>query len=431
MRQLEGHQGRVWSVAFSPDGATIASGSNDQTIRLWEVATGTTIRSYQGHQAVVRSAAFSPDGKYLVSGGEDQTVRFWEAATGKQVRVLRGHTGVIRSVIFSPDGKTLASGSDDQTIRLWDAATGKEIRPLAGHAEEVRVVAFSPDGKFLASGGDDRTVRLWSTVTGKTLRVLTAHRGKVFSIAFAPDGRNLASGSPDFTTRWSEVATGQEALPALEYHDWVASVAVSPDGRKVASGSSDGTVLVWDITGWSGPGGPPKGELSAKELRDCWNDLADEDARKAHQAIWALSAAPGQAVPFLSAHLRPDTSAGAQQIQQWVRDLDDQQFGVRKRASAALEKQGWTAIPELRRALQGKPSLELRRRAEDLLKKVEESVPVPAQLRTLRALQVLEQIGSPGARQVLRSLTEAGHDSWLRNEAQAALERLSKRAARQ
>ena len=245
---LTAHTGPVDSVAFSRDGKTLASGSDDNTIRLWDVATGRPIGSpLTGHTGPVASVAFSPDGKTLASGSGDRTIRLWDVATGRPIgSPLTGHTGPVASVAFSPDGKTLASGSDDNTIRLWDVATGGPIgSPLTGHTSGVLSVAFSPDGKTLASGSDDDTVRLWDVATGRPIgSPLTAHTGVVTSVAFSPDGKTLASGSYDHTIRLWDVATGR----VLTGHTGqVLSVAFSRDGKTLASGSDDNTVRLWDV----------------------------------------------------------------------------------------------------------------------------------------------------------------------------------------
>ena len=179
----------VWSVAFSPDGTTLASGSADKTIRLWSLSEPRAEpRVLRGHESSVRSVAFSPDGTTLASGSVDKTIRLWSLSEpGVEPRVLRGHESSVRSVAFSPDGTTLASGSVDKTIRLWSLSEpGVEPRVLRGHESSVRSVAFSPDGTTLASGSYDKTIRLWSlSEPGAEPRVLRGHESSVWSVAFS------------------------------------------------------------------------------------------------------------------------------------------------------------------------------------------------------------------------------------------------------
>ncbi|WP_084763412.1 NACHT and WD repeat domain-containing protein, partial [[Scytonema hofmanni] UTEX B 1581] len=245
--RLQGHSELVISVAFSPDGKTLASGSADKTIKLWDVATGKISQTLTGHSKWVNSVAFSPDGKTLASGSADKTIKLWDVATGKLSQTLTGHSDGVYSVAFSPDGKTLASGSGDKTIKLWDVATGKPSQTLTGHRDKVISVAFSPDGKTLASGSYDDTIKLWDMATGKPSQTLTGHRDKVNSVAFSPDGKTLASGSPDKTIKLWDVATGKLSQTLTGDSDEVSSVAFSPDGKTLASGSADKTIKLWDV----------------------------------------------------------------------------------------------------------------------------------------------------------------------------------------
>jgi WD40 repeat protein len=251
---LTGHSNWVLSVGFSPDGQTLASGSRDNTIKLWDVNTGKELQTLTGHSNLVLSVGFSPDGQTLASGGVDQTIKLWDVQTGKELRTLTGHSHYVNSVGFSPDGQTLASGSYDKTIKLWDVQTGKVRHTLTGHSNWVFSVGFSPDslrgaaiGQTLASGGVDQTIKLWDVQTGKELRTLTGHSHSVNSVGFSPDGQTLASGSRDNTIKLWDVNTGKELQTLTGHSNLVLSVGFSPDGYTLASGSGDNTIKLWDV----------------------------------------------------------------------------------------------------------------------------------------------------------------------------------------
>jgi WD40 repeat protein len=241
-----GHSSSVNSVTFSPDGKTLASGSQDMRIKLFDVATGRELRTLAGHLEEVESVAFSVDGKILASGSRDETLRLWDVATGRNLRTLTGHSSSVNSVAFSLDNKALASGSYDKSIKLWDVATGQELRTLTGHSGEVMSVAFSADRKTLASGSSDDTIKLWELASGRELRTLTGHSSGVQSVTFSGDGKTLASGSSDQTIKLWDVATGRE-LRTFPWHFAIQSIAFSADGKALASGSGDGTVTIWDV----------------------------------------------------------------------------------------------------------------------------------------------------------------------------------------
>ena len=244
---LKGHTGYVLSIAFSPDGSRLASGSLDRTIRLWDGVSGEYLSTLEGHTHYVTSVAFSPDGSRIASGSRDNTIRLWDGVSGEYLSTLEGHTHYVTSVAFSPDGSRLASGSDDNTIRLWNAATGEHLSTLEGHTHYVTSVAFSPDGSSLASGSGDNTIRLWNAAIGEHLSTLEGHTGDVNSVAFSPDGSSLASGSDDWTIRLWNATTGEHLSTLTRHRNDVNSVVFSPDGSRLASGSSDGDIRLWTI----------------------------------------------------------------------------------------------------------------------------------------------------------------------------------------
>ncbi|KAG8736888.1 hypothetical protein FRC10_008781 [Ceratobasidium sp. 414] len=248
---LRGHKGEIKSVAYSPDGAYIASGSSDRTIRIWDARTGKPVgQPLNDHTGRVNSVSYSPDGAYITSGSSDKTIRIWDTNTGQRVGPpLHGHTGAVLSVSYSPNGARIASGSSDRTIRIWDAHTGNPVgQPLNGHTDEISSVAYSPDGAYIASGSWDKTIRIWGAHTGKSVgQLLNGHTGWVEPVAYSPDGAYIASGSSDGAVRIWDARTGKPVgLPLNGHTDGINSVAYSPDGAYIASGSWDKTIRIWD-----------------------------------------------------------------------------------------------------------------------------------------------------------------------------------------
>ncbi|NER34161.1 MAG: protein kinase [Oscillatoria sp. SIO1A7] len=244
---LTGHPESVNSVAISPDGQALISGSWDNTIKIWNLKTGKLQNTLTGHTTNVNSVAISPDGKTLVSGSWDNTIKTWNLETVTPQSTLAGHTGTVWSVAISPDGQTLVSGSWDKTIKIWNLETGTLQNTLTGHTTNVNSVAISPDGKTLVSGSVDKTIKIWNLETGTLPNTLTGHTNTVFSVAISPDGKTLVSGSADKTIKVWNLKTGKLQNTLIGHADAVNSVAISPDGQVLVSGSWDKTIKVWNL----------------------------------------------------------------------------------------------------------------------------------------------------------------------------------------
>lgn len=251
LRVLTGHHGAVRSISWGPEGRLALSGSNDGTMRVWDLATGQCTRVLEGHTGRVFSVAWSLNGLGALSGACDHTLRLWDTASGACLRVMEGHRSAVRSIAWStalnPERWRALSASTDHTVRLWNINTNRCLRVLEGHTRAVWSVAWNPSRWYALSGSDDETMRLWDAQSGHCLRVYLGHTSSVFSVAWSPDGKHALTGSRDMTVGLWEVDSGR-CLRFLEGHTkGVYSVAWSPNGRWVISGSGDHTVRLWDV----------------------------------------------------------------------------------------------------------------------------------------------------------------------------------------
>lgn len=285
-----GHAEKITSIAVSSKYGVIASGSIDDTIKLWDIRTGQELKTLKGHRSWVNSVAFSPDGKLLISGSADKTIKLWDVQNGREIRTFLGHNDQVSSVSFSSDNHTFASTGWDRNIKMWDIHASRSLRTLAGGCYAI---AFSPDGTVLAAEGDNNAVKLWNVASGQVTNILVGHSRPVQSLAFSKDGRLIASGSLDRTIRlWDaqtgqvlktladgfieavefssngdilltsnkdnaitlwDVQTGKELRTLRGHTGWVTSATFSADGEWVISGSEDKTIRVWQLASGNSP----------------------------------------------------------------------------------------------------------------------------------------------------------------------------------
>lgn len=294
---LTGHTLSVNTIALSPDGSTLASGSDDKTIRLWNGVTGQPIATLSGHTQAIKSLAFSPDGTLLVSASQDKTLRLWHVQQQKCLQTCVAHSQSVTCVAYHPQEHWLASVSWDKTLKLWESSldrepllclltghllqltagvfspvnfrliatasydrtvrlwqidrtetgfSGKLLHILADHVGAVFTVAFSPDGKLVATGGDDRTIKLWDVDTGRLHCTLAGHSWTITSLVFSPDGKTLISGSWDTSIKlWSIASHASESTRLMGHTDSVQAATISPDGQTIVSASRDTTLRIW------------------------------------------------------------------------------------------------------------------------------------------------------------------------------------------
>jgi RNA polymerase sigma factor (sigma-70 family) len=404
--------------------------------------------------------ALAADGSLLAMAqpGKQPLVRVWDLRTRKELRSF-AHASPTR-LFFSRDKKTLIVAGPK--VSGYDLATGKELfawrmRPLKSStqvmsvavvdgkpvpfAEDSRIawraLAISPDGRTLAAihwtwapvgkgSGEDR-IALYDLATGKVLRHWndSGRQANMYeALTFSPDGRLLASSEVDAVHFW-EAASGAKIRSFRGHRAEVTSLGFDRDGRRLVSASFDSTVLVWDLTGRLRDGKLVPADLSAADLEARWRDLADRDAARAYRAVWELAASGGRAVTFLEQKLHAVPHPDARRIARLIAELDSPRFRARQAAEAELRKLDVLAEKALGERLKSDPPLELRRRVERLLQGINDPVPAAVTLQELRALAVLEHVGSPQARTSVRALAQGADDARLTGAARATLGRLA------
>lgn len=436
-------------IMFSPDNrfVVVAQNSmpNEPGVIVWDRRTGERVRDFPG-----LCAAIAPDGKQIACGGwgtqanpNRGDIRLYEFATGKLVRVIHTPYSHIHRLTFASDGQLLFGqvaiprpplgnglsrmGLDPVEVRAWDAATGKERRTRLDGWGGFVPIAFSPDGRTFALAHG-----LWEVATGESRVELKGHTQEVCAVAFAPDGRTAATGSMDGTVRVWELPSGKEIarfgkeVPRFS-GGWVLAIAFSPDGRTLVSGGLDKFVYVWDVSRITGRRREPA-ERSPADLEADWRDLSG-NAAAGYAAVGRLRSSPKTAVAFLEKQLQRTKPVDNKRIERLLADLDDEQFAVREQAVKQLEALAENAAPALRKALAGKPPLEVRRRLQALLERLNGAKLLPETIRQIRAVEALEAIGTSEARRLLDKLAAGSPETRLAQEARAAAGRLLKRAS--
>jgi WD40 repeat protein len=447
--------GGLGHCAFSADGRTLYSCSGNQLL-FFDAANGQELHVQKVEVPDRPKMRPSGESMYLSDDharlivvstldNREMLVTGWDVATRKQL-FQRRRPWMDLGYALSADGRLLAAphptparvkGAARGPVRLEDAATGELLLTLPALEGQTWPLAFSPDGRLLAAvnstgkrndkkddpaGATGSALPLWETATATEVLALPLERQS--RIAFSPDGRLLALTAPGGDILLWDLRGGKELYRFKGFDAQVTSLAFSPDGRQLVSGLSDSTLLVWDVAAIRSKDRPAA--LDAASIRQAWNDLAG-DARKAFAARWALSAAPDQTVSLLRERLQPIQAADPQRLRRLLADLDSEQFAAREKARGELAELGELAEPALRQILADKPSLEARRLIQALLDNLRAPVTRPALLQSLRAVALLEDLGTLPARELLEELTKGAPEARLTREAKAALQRLTSR----
>jgi WD40 repeat protein len=469
LRRWVGHKAPIYQIAFSPDGKLLASASSDGTITLWDPATAKERRRLTA-KAFVRSLAFTRDGATLIAVSQNRSVQSWDIEKGvlqhsyefplamaapttsptgqffacfavggrSTLHFLNARTGnrlssinlqrdstaeddefsggaVAQAFVFSADSKLFATSDSlnlaDHAVRVWETATRREILRFAGIPNSTRLLAISPAGRMLAHG-IDTAFRWGGHGVDATVILRDISSGQSASLAGKEDLRRLP---PD--------ALQKLHRPIRGHHGSITCLAFSPDSKFIATGGSDQVVYVWRVEDFfKRPILPEeKGDLAA-----LWPQLADANAGKAYQALAKLESKPKETVALLRKHLQLVPTADEKVVAQHLRDLSSAKFAVRQQAYVALEKTGEQAAHLLQEALKNS-DLEVKRRVETLLQKLERSLEEPGQIRVYRCLVLLERIGTPEARLLLMELSQGAPAAWLTTEARHSLKRFEGR----
>ena len=436
---------------LSPDGRTVITSvqhiGNPRVMDLVTEQEQYSLNTLINHTGL--SAAFSADGKIMAAvttvatPAQGPGVRIWNLASGREGVVVSLAPGQQYAVALSADGKLVAAvsnsynrgGRPGQTaeLTLWDTATGKERWTSTRDNQFMTHLAFSPSGDLIATAGAT-SLRLLDAATGTELRPPENMDGmQVGALAFSPDGRTLAIGGSNRTgqtqtgtVRLWETATARLRVEFSGHRSYVGALAFSPDGRVLASGSNDTTILLWDLTGKLNADVRSAAKPKPAEFDALWNDLNDTDAAKSYRLVQRLAAYPEEAVALVKAKLPPTKSKplDAATIDKMIAQLDHDDFARREDASKFLAEAGKAVEPALTKALEAQPPPEKKRRLMELLEALKVVGPTVDMVRPTRALELLERVGTPEARQLLAELEKGDAGAKLTQDARATLKRL-------
>jgi WD40 repeat protein len=471
---LQGHTNYVRCIALSPDGQTLVSGSDDLTVKLWDIATGKVRTTLRGHNGRIEFVALTPDGGTIVSADCDGAVKLWDAGKGAEKSQLREPGKRTSLMVLCEGGQTLIVAGNDNRLETYNVATGKRTatmdydanrcwsmaispsgnlfswgdreehkrlrlfelpagreRPLPSDGRDVAPQVFSADGKSLiVIIPSQDLIELREVATGKTRSIIRdVEEEDLGAVMLHPGGRILACayGRGRGPIRFWDAATGRQAGEIKGHGQGIDAITFSSDGSTLAAAEGpDTTIRVWSVRHFWMAASPASETHTTAQIEALWTDLADADAAKAYQAMWRLASLSKPSMPWISQRLRPVAAADPERTAPLIAALDDDDFEVREQASRELTEIGDAAAPALRAAQTSGASPETRQRAGAILARLgREDELLPNQLRELRAIEALESAGTPEARQILERLAGGLAEAGLTRQARASLARLA------